>query len=245
MQLDRQLTLKNHVENLRAKANRRLKLVKKLSSTDWGSDKRTLRGLYLGYVRSALEYGAALMTTCSKANQTTLDKIQNNALRLINGGMRSAPTAACEIHANIEPLGKRREKAALELYEKTMRTSCDNPNRILVENWQPTNRLQQKSVLHKVWELKEKHHLPDQRKLTSAVLEDMPPNLNLRPPEIKLTIKGNVSKKDDPTEILRAALETIDSYSDTWIHVYTDGSAFRGTSKAGYGVLIHYPDGSS
>ena len=245
MQLDRQLTLKNHVENLRAKANRRLKLVKKLSSTDWGSDKRTLRGLYLGYVRSALEYGAALMTTCSKANQTTLDKIQNNALRLINGGMRSAPTAACEIHANIEPLGKRREKAALELYEKTMRTSCDNPNRILVENWQPTNRLQQKSVLHKVWELKEKHHLPDQRKVTSAVLEDMPPNINLNPPEIRLTIKGNVSKKDDPTEILRAALETIDSYSDTWIHVYTDGSAFRGTSKAGYGVLIHYPDGSS
>ena len=245
MQLDRQLTLKNHVENLRAKATRRLKLVKKLSSTDWGSDKRTLRGLYLGYVRSALEYGAALMTTCSRANQTSLDKIQNNALRLINGGMRSAPTAACEIHANIEPLGKRREKAALELYEKTMRTSCDNPNRILVENWQPTNRLQQKSVLHKVWELKEKHHLPDQRKVTSAVLEDMPPNINLNPPEIRLTIKGNVSKKDDPTEILRAALETIDSYSDTWIHVYTDGSAFRGTSKAGYGVLIHYPDGSS
>ena len=245
MQLDRQLTLKNHVENLRAKATRRLRLVKKLSSTDWGSDKRTLRGLYLGYVRSALEYGAALMTTCSRANQTSLDKIQNNALRLINGGMRSAPTAACEIHANIEPLGKRREKAALELYEKTMRTSCDNPNRILVENWQPTNRLQQKSVLHKVWELKEKHHLPDQRKVTSAVPEDMPPNINLNPPEIRLTIKGNVSKKDDPTEILRAALETIDSYSDTWIHVYTDGSAFRGTSKAGYGVLIHYPDGSS
>ena len=56
MQLDRQLTLKHHVENLRAKATRRLNLVKKLSSTDWGSDKRTLRSLYLGYVRSALEY---------------------------------------------------------------------------------------------------------------------------------------------------------------------------------------------
>jgi len=27
--------------------------------------------------------------------------------------------------------------------------------------------------------------------------------------------------------------------------VYTAGLAFRGTSKAGYGVLIHYPDGSS
>ena len=71
MQLDSELTLKNHVENLKTKANRRLKLLKKLSGTDWGSDKRTLRNLYLGYVRSALEYGAALMTTCSKANQGT------------------------------------------------------------------------------------------------------------------------------------------------------------------------------
>ena len=245
MQLDRQLTLKNHVENLKSKATKRLKLIKKLSSTNWGADKRTLRSLYLGYVRSALEYGAALLTTCSKDNQNSLDKIQNSALRLVNGGMRSAPTAACEIHANVEPLGKRREKAALELYEKTKRMSCDNPNRAMVDDWEPKQRIQQKSVLHKVWEIREKHHLPDQRKLSSAVLKDLPPHMDLKPPEIKTWIKGNLSKKDDPVEILRASLQTIDTYSDKWIHVYTDGSAFRGTSNAGYGVLIHYPDGSS
>ena len=245
MQLDRQLTLKNHIENLKTKATRRLKLLKKLSSTDWGSDKRTLRNLYLGYVRSALEYGAALMTTCSKANQTSLDKIQNNALRLINGGMRSTPTAACQIHANVEPLGKRREKAALELYEKTKRTSCDSPNRVMIDKWEPKDRIQQKSVLHNVWEVIGKHHLPESRRLTSVVLKDLPPHMDLHAPEINTGIKGKVSKKDDPVEILRASLETIDSYSDQWIHVYTDGSAFRGTSKAGYGVLIHYPDGSS
>ena len=245
MQLDRQLTLKNHIENLKTKATRRLKLLKKLSSTDWGSDKRTLRNLYLGYVRSALEYGSALMTTCSKANQTSLDKIQNNALRLINGGMRSTPTAACQIHANVEPLGMRREKAALELYEKTKRTSCDNPNRKMIDAWEPKNRIQQKSVLHNVWEIKGKHHLPEERRLTNVVLKDLPPHMVLKAPEIRMNIKRNVSKKDDPVQILRASLETIDSYSDQWIHVYTDGSAFRGTSKAGYGVLIHYPDGSS
>ena len=245
MQLDSELTLKNHVENLKTKANRRLKLLKKLSGTDWGSDKRTLRNLYLGYVRSALEYGAALMTTCSKANQGTLDKIQNNALRLINGGMRSTPTAACEIHANVEPLSKRREKAALELYEKTKRTTCDNPNRMMVDNWEPNNRIKQKSVLHNVWEIKDKHHLPEDRRLTNVVLPDIPPHMDFRPPTIKMSIKGNISKKDDPVKILTASLQTIDSYSDNWIHVYTDGSAFRGTSKAGYGVLIHYPDGSA
>ena len=153
-----------------------------------------------------------LLTTCSKDNQNSLDKIQNSALRLINGGMRSAPTAACEIHANVEPLGKRREKAALELFEKTKRTSCDNPTRAMVDNWEPKQRIQQKSVLHKVWEIRDKHHLPDQRKLTSAVLKDLPPHMDLKSPEIKTWIKGNLSKKDDPVEILRASLQTIDTY---------------------------------
>ena len=147
------------------------------------------------------------MTTCSKANQTSLDKIQNNALRLINGGMRSTPTAACQIHANVEPLGKGREKAALELYEKTKRTSCDSPNRVRIDKWEPKDRIQQKSVLHNVWEVRGKHHLPESRRLTSVVLKDLPPHMDLHAPEINTGIKGKVSKKDDPVEILRASLE--------------------------------------
>ena len=78
----------------------------------------------------------------------------------------------CFMTHYIEPLGKHRETAALELYEKTKRTSCDNPNRMLVDRWQSTNRLQQKSVLHKVWEMKEKHHLPEDRKVKQAVLKE-------------------------------------------------------------------------
>ena len=64
--------------------------------------------------RSLLEYGASFFTTCNKDNQNSLDKIQNNALRPVSGGLRLAPTSACAIHANMEPLGKRRENAALE-----------------------------------------------------------------------------------------------------------------------------------
>jgi len=162
MQLDRQLTLKQHIENLRSKSTKRLKLLKKLATTEWGSDKSTLRNLYLGYVRSSLEYGAALMTSCSTANLKQLDRIQNSAVRFINGGMRSTPTAACEVHANIEPLGLRREKATLELFEKSKREEKDSPNRKLVDEWHPETRLKQKSVLHKVLELQTKHNLPTQ-----------------------------------------------------------------------------------
>ena len=40
-------------------------------------------------------------------------------------------------------------------------------------------------------------------------------------------------------------LYQMNTYSDQWINVYMDVLDFRATSNAGYGVLIHYPDGSS
>ena len=42
-----------------------------------------------------------------------------------------------------------------------------------------------------------------------------------------------------------SALETIDFYPSTVIHAYTDGSAFKGTTFAGFGVNLQFPDGSS
>ncbi|GFR90651.1 ribonuclease H [Elysia marginata] len=38
------------------------------------------------------------------------------------------------------------------------------------------------------------------------------------------------------------AQKTLDTYPEHWIHVYTDGSAFKGTINGGYGVRIQYPD---
>ena len=38
----------------------RLNLVKRLATTTWGADKKTLRQIYLGYVRSAIDYAQSL-----------------------------------------------------------------------------------------------------------------------------------------------------------------------------------------
>ena len=60
-----------------------------------------------------------------------------------------------------------------------------------------------------------------------------------------MALVDDTTKKADVTDIMNASLKTIDSYPDTWIHMYKDGSAFKGTTKAGYGSLIHFPDGNS
>ena len=164
--LDRQLTLNNHMEMLRKKADKRLNLVKHLASSNWGADKCTLRSLYLGYTRSIMDYNIVLQNICSKSTKQGLDRVQNQALRLICGGMRSSPTAACEISANIEPLELRRKKAALELYERAQRMEPTHPCNHLVTKWKGLARLQQKSVLHVVKDLKQNHHLPENDKVS-------------------------------------------------------------------------------
>lgn len=245
VQLDQQLSLNTHVDNLKTKARKRLQLLKKLAGSSWGSDRQTLRSLYLGYVRSALEYSNSLLAMCSKTTREKIDKVQNNALQLINGSMRSTPIAACEILANVEPLDLRREKAAIELYERSLRMSPNHPNHILVNQWKPKSRLKQKSILHFVTEVKDKHHLPQTRKETPRVNSKIHPSTTLKEPQIELELKDKSTKATESFELMMSAHQTISSYPDDWIHIYTDGSAFKGTTKAGYGILIEYPGGSS
>ena len=241
--LDRQLTLKEHVRKLGEKSTRRLKIVKRLASTQWGADKKTLRQLYIGYVRSVMEYNLPLQAISSDTTMNSLDKIESQAVHFISGGMRSTPTEACHIETNIQPLGLRREAAVLEMVERYKRGDKSEDNTKLVESWKPNTRIKQKSILKVEKALQEKHHLPTNRERETTVNKTIPPNISLRKPIVQQDLKHKVNKKtDDLINLKITGLETIQSYPDHWIHVYTDGSALKGTVNAGYGVKIFYPD---
>ena len=242
--LDRQMNMADHIQNLKEKATKRLNLVKRLASTKWGADKLTLRQLYMGYVRSVMDNNLPLQSIASKCNTAALDRTQNQALRLICGGMRTTPTAACEIEANIEPMDLRRKRALLESVERYKRQDEGHPLRKMVDNWKEVRRLQQNSPLDIAKELQESHYLPQNRKLENKSPYP-PPWKKLRQPSIKTKLLDpTISKQTNPTILKTCALETIDSYPTTAAHVYTDGSAFRATKFAGYGVIVSYPDGS-
>ena len=56
--LDHQLSLIPDVKNKRKKAVKRLNLIKRLASSNWGSDKQTLKSLFLGYTIIRLQHCA-------------------------------------------------------------------------------------------------------------------------------------------------------------------------------------------
>ena len=241
--LDRQLNMSPLVDSLKEKANRRLRLIKRLATTTWGANKETLRNLYLGYVRSAMEQTLPLQAIASKRTTSSLDIVQNQALRLVCGGMRTTPTAACEIDARVEPLDLRRERAVMESFERYKRFDTDHPNRVLVDSWECIGRLQQQSPMDVATKLQNKLDLPTNR-LPIQKHPTIAPWEELQLASIKHTlIDPTIDKNSNPTVLRTCALETIDSYHATPIQVYTDGSALNGVTSAGCGALLKFTDG--
>ena len=235
VQLDTRLTLSNHIENLAEKCSHRMKVLKHLASTKWGATRNILRNLYVGYVRAAMEPTLALQAS---SNCEKLDKIQNNALRFICGGMKSTPTAACEIEANIEPLHLRRQKASILMKERYLRKPENHPCRELVKNWTPRQRIKKKSPLWTASDSAMHYQLPSNREAT----DDTPtsPLQDLIPPIINTSLLNSlINKASNPTVLRASALETIDSYQSS-IHAYTDGSS-TSASNSGAGVFIKIP----
>ena len=55
------------MNTLKEKASRRLKVIKYLASTTtWGAGKRNLRQIYLGYMKSAIDYALPLQEIATR-----------------------------------------------------------------------------------------------------------------------------------------------------------------------------------
>ena len=245
VKLDTRLTLSEHMKEVKKKADKRLNIVKKLASTSWGADKNTLRQLFIGYVRSSMDYSLILQSICSESSQQTIDKIQNQALRFISGAMKSTPTAAVEVHTNVAPMNLRREAAVIDTVERFKRLDDKNPNKILTESKRPEQRIKKKSILSIAETLNQNYKMPEKREQICLFDINQHPSKRFEKPTIKQNLKTAQTKKEaDETSLMLTASATIQDYPDKWIHIYTDGSATKGTSNAGYGCRIEFPNGS-
>ena len=244
VKLDTTMSLKEFTADLKQSCEKRLNLIKRLAGTTWGADKSTLRQLFIGYIRSKLDYCSPIQTVANKTALQDLDKVHNQGIRLVCGAMRTTPTAACEIDANIEPPDIRRNRALMEAVERYHRAEPEHPNRQLVEKWKANPRLKQKSPLDVSTSLSETYFLPTDR-LEETRCPENTPWRNTYIPEIKTKLTNESINKNTPEPILRAAAyETIDSYPNNIIQAFTDGSAFKATTFAGFGVFMKFPDKS-
>ena len=98
---DKRMTWKQHITSVEAKARRKMNIMRKLAGTKWGANEKILKSVYQGNVRPHLEYGSSSWMTAAKIHHQTTDKVQNQALRIITGAMKSTPVQSMEEITNI------------------------------------------------------------------------------------------------------------------------------------------------
>ena len=72
-------------------------------------------------VRPALEYGISAWSTTAKTNFNKICRVQNQASRIITGGMKSTPIQMLESTAQLQPMEERRDMKTAIHYEKIKR----------------------------------------------------------------------------------------------------------------------------
>lgn len=120
---DERLNWKEHVRYVRQSCERRLNLLRRISATTWGADRFSILTVYKGFIRSKMEYGALVLARLSNTSLQPLNIIQNSALRLATGALRSTPVNALEVDTNIPPLYLRFRFLSLKYLSKTLSLS--------------------------------------------------------------------------------------------------------------------------
>lgn len=85
------LKFNEHVEYLKVEGNKRINIMRALSSTKWGASKKLLWRVYISFIRSKIEYGCAVLGELSHKNVRKLEVLQNTALRCILGARQTCP----------------------------------------------------------------------------------------------------------------------------------------------------------
>ena len=102
--MNNKLSWKTHMEHTINKVHQRLRLIKQLTRATWGSTQDTMNTMYKTYVKPVIKYGSEVLVTASNSTLETLETAQNNALRLITGGVKTIPILALQLYTGHLPI---------------------------------------------------------------------------------------------------------------------------------------------
>ena len=144
--LDSRIKFGKQINKIQKEANERMCQMRALACSTWGCSPSTLRTLYMGYIRSVLEYGADVWSSMvSQTNIKKLEVIQNKAARLITGCVSSTDIPSLLMEADLVPLVSRYEFVTAKRREKMIRMPTNDPLRQIVDAEKRPDRLKTKS----------------------------------------------------------------------------------------------------
>ena len=202
---DCKLSWKDHVDEIVTKAQRRLTVIKRLAGSKWGCARSTLNTTYKMFIKPVLKYCYNSLITSPDHNIKKIDKVQNQAMRLITGAVKTTPIDAMLLLTNNKEFSYEIEEAALKLHEKLIRI----PNTLPWPHHPEIQRLKtQEGFLQKVKKSKMKY---DIHLVPELLLHSNNPMQSFSVTH-QLDLIHNCKKTvTSPPDLLSYALETINT----------------------------------
>ncbi|XP_046974495.1 uncharacterized protein LOC124540818 [Vanessa cardui] len=97
-----------HINSVVEKTQKFINLFKILAGLNWGIHPKHLRRLYISIIRSRMDYACFLYDNAAKTHLINLDRVQNMAMRLIGGFVKSTAIHVMESELCLVPLHIRR-----------------------------------------------------------------------------------------------------------------------------------------
>ena len=88
---DSRMTWAEHIKKVTDKCKKILNVMRCITGAKWGADMSSLRTLYVGLIRSVLDYGCVAYGSAAKTHLGKLDVIQAQALRICSGAVKTSP----------------------------------------------------------------------------------------------------------------------------------------------------------
>jgi hypothetical protein len=124
---DSKLSFVPHIQILKTKCAKALNILKVVSNTQWGADKKVLLQLYRSVVRSKLDYGSIVYGSARKSYLQALDAIHNQGIRMCLGAFPTSPIESLYVEASEPSLKNRRIKLSLQYIIK-LRSNTKHPS---------------------------------------------------------------------------------------------------------------------
>lgn len=129
--LDRRLTFTPQVDQVVARATKKMGLLRAVASSRWGWRKEDLRRVFIAHIRNVLTFASSSWQPwLSTSNINRLEVVQNRCLRLITTQARSTPLEALRAEAGVPSLRSTIEANCLISHEKALRLCGDHPRRV-------------------------------------------------------------------------------------------------------------------
>ena len=123
---DRKLNFLAHIKDLRTRCIKALRVLRVLSSREWGSDVSTLLHVYRTLIRSKLDYASFIYGSAKPSYLGMLDPIHHSGLPSALGAFYTSRVESLYAEADEPPLKIRRKKLALQ-YATKIKAHPKNP----------------------------------------------------------------------------------------------------------------------